>query len=99
MGEYSFIGIFFTEAENREALIEILNQVTILLEDLDACHIYLVHKDADDPGKIWVFERWESREAHDQSLAHPQFMDLIAQARPLLTARPEANHLIPVGEG
>lgn len=97
---FGMVGKLEAAPENRETLVEILTQAAAQMEALDGCHAYIVSRDADNPGAVWVMELWESKEAHDQSLALPETRALIGQALPILTAKPDGATLIPVaGKG
>lgn len=62
--------------------------------------MYIVSKDADNDHDVWVMELWDSKEAHDESLTHPEIRTLIGQAMPILKGNPDGASLIPVsGKG
>jgi quinol monooxygenase YgiN len=97
MIDYGLIGKLSTEPHDREALVSILTEGVELMKAAPGCHIYIVNKDANDEGAVWVIELWESKEAHDQSLTLPGVQELIARAMPLLKGLPEGITVIPVG--
>lgn len=100
MPNYGLIGKLSSAPENREALVNLLTQAADLMRKIASCHSYIVTKDADDPGAVWVIELWDSKEAHDDSLTAPEVRQLIGQAMPLLKGNPEGITLIPVsGKG
>ena len=100
MSNYGMVGKLTTAPEDRDKLIDILTQAAEGMQDLEACHLYVVSKDADDDGAVWVMELWESKEAHDESLKLDSVRNLIGQAMPLLKGQPEGTTLIPVsGKG
>jgi quinol monooxygenase YgiN len=100
MAAFGLVGKLATAPQDRAALIAILTQAAVLMQAVDGCVMYIVSEDADDDGLVWVMELWESQAAHDASLTLPAVRDLIGQAGPLLTGRPEGASLIPIsGKG
>src|SRR5690606_37089320 len=94
------VGKLFTDPKQRDTLIEILSEGIETMKGLAGCHLYVVSKDSDDEGTVWVMELWESKEAHDLSLTMPEIRDLIARAMPILKGIPEGASLLPiVGKG
>jgi quinol monooxygenase YgiN len=82
----------------RDALVEILMEASRGVEQLDGCHLYVVSTSPDDPDSAWVFEVWETQEAHAASLRSDTAQALIKQALPLLAGPPESGQtLTPVG--
>ena len=100
MSNYGMVGKLITAPEDRDKLIDILTQAADGMQDLAGCHLYVVSKDAEDEGALWVMELWESKQAHDDSLKLESVRNLIGQAMPLLKGQPEGTTLIPVsGKG
>jgi quinol monooxygenase YgiN len=100
MTNFGMVGKLTAEPHNRDALVEILTRAAERMEAFDGCHLYVVSKDADDTGAVWVMELWESKQAHDDSLALPEVRELISEAMPLIVGNPEGTSLIPVsGKG
>ena len=98
---YALIGNFTTAPNDRDALIEILEEAATIMEDVSGCKQYILYEDAVDDEKIWVTEIWESKEAHDESLTRTDVRAIIARAIPLLKETPEQGiQLVPVaGKG
>ncbi len=48
------------------------------------CQFYTAYRDNDHPDRVWVIERWESREAIERHNQTPHFMGLGAELAPLL---------------
>jgi quinol monooxygenase YgiN len=67
------------------------------LVDFEACLLYLISQEADDPDAVWVSEVWADSDSHAASLEHPHVRALIERALPLLAGPPEALHLVPAG--
>jgi quinol monooxygenase YgiN len=51
------------------------------------CLAYEVGVNDEDPDTVFVIEIWQSAEAHTASLAHPEVLAAIADARPLLSGK------------
>ena len=101
MANFGMVGKLTTKPQDRDQLIDILSQAAKLMDDIEECYLYVVSTDAEDDGKVWVMELWESKEAHDQSLTLPEVRELIGQAMPILTEMPSGGvTLIPMsGKG
>ena len=100
MTNYGLFGKLTTTAEDRETLVTILVQAADLMRNAPGCHTYIVTKDANDTGAVWVLELWDDQAAHDASLSLPGVRELISQAMPLLQGAPEGITVIPVaGKG
>jgi quinol monooxygenase YgiN len=80
-----------------DAFEAILLEAAAGLERDDACLLYAVGRDGDDPDVVWVTEIWSDGDAHAASLADPAARAMIARAMPLLAGPPEARHLVPAG--
>jgi len=77
--------------------VALLRDAAIALEDAEACLLYAISQEADDPDVIWVNEVWVDSESHAASLEQPHVRSLIERALPLLAGPPEALHLRPAG--
>jgi quinol monooxygenase YgiN len=80
-----------------DAFEAILLEAAEGLEGEDACLLYAVSRDAQEPDVVWVTEIWADGDAHAASLEDPAARALIARAMPLLAGPPEARHLVPAG--
>ncbi|MFN8382659.1 MAG: antibiotic biosynthesis monooxygenase [Anaerolineales bacterium] len=81
----------------RSALVEILKKAAVLVGEIPECRLYIVHEDIANETHIWVYELWDDKQAHDDSLSAEQIRALIMQARPLLAAAPDGAELRMVG--
>lgn len=100
MSEFGMVGKLNSTPENRDQLVDILTQAAELMKEFEGCRLYVVSKDANDAGSVWVMELWDSKEAHDESLTLPAVRELIGQAMPILVGSPDGASLIPVaGKG
>jgi quinol monooxygenase YgiN len=94
---FSMVGNLTTTPENRDKLINILLQAAALMDDQQRCKFYIINKDRDDAGKVWVMELWDSKDAHDAALTLPEVRALIGQAMPLLVGQPSGASLDVMG--
>ncbi len=100
MSAFGMVGKLTTDAEDRDTVVDILTQAAKLMEDAEGCNLYVVSKDMNDDGVVWVMELWDSKEAHDLSLTLDNVRALIGQAMPLLKGDPSGASLIPIsGKG
>lgn len=67
------------------------------LEDVDDCHLYLVHRVADDPDAVHVVEAWTDAAAHQRSLELEAVRTLIGAARPIIADMRDRVVLTPLG--
>jgi len=100
MSAFGMVGKMTSDAKDRDTLIDILTQAANLMENAEGCNLYVVSKDVDDDGAVWVMELWDSKEAHDLSLTIDGVRDLIGQAMPLLKGDLSGATLLPIsGKG
>lgn len=79
-------GKLIAKAGARDELTSILLRAAEGVSRIPECRAYIVCEDANDPTSVWVFEMWDTKEAHDNSLKDEQTRGLIAEAMPLLAA-------------
>jgi quinol monooxygenase YgiN len=65
--------------------------------DMPGCELYVINRSPDDPDAIWVYEVWESKEAHAASLQLESVRDTIQLAMPLIAGFSDRVELLPVG--
>src|ERR1700754_4523179 len=90
---YGFTGSFKTKHGKGSEMIAILLQAAEGVRTVKGCHLYIVSQDEKAPDTIHVFETWDSREDHDNSLKLEDSKGLIAQAMPLLEGKPQGMSL------
>lgn len=94
---YALIGTLPALPGKRGELIAILERAAALTAEMSGCRMYLVLEDAADDSLVVVFEIWDDRESHDESLKDPRVGELIAQAMPLLGGAPAGRELRVAG--
>src|SRR5688572_10470131 len=94
---YGMTGKLIARNGKRGELIAILKQAADLIAVVPECHMYIVNEDASNDTHVWVFEVWNDRQAHDNSLTDERVRSLIAGARPLLAAAPDGAELKVMG--
>ncbi|MBK8784362.1 MAG: antibiotic biosynthesis monooxygenase [Anaerolineales bacterium] len=82
---------------NRAELVEILKQAAALVGKIPQCRLYIVNEDLSNGTHVYVYELWDDKAAHDDSLKNEQVRELIMRARPLLAAAPDGAELNAVG--
>ena len=88
---YGLYGKLQTQAGKGKELGEILLKAAKLMENAKGCVLYIVSTTADNPDGIYVFEVWDSKEDHDNSLKLPGVRELISQAMPIVAGKPEGT--------
>jgi quinol monooxygenase YgiN len=87
--KYGLYGKLRAQPGRGKELAVILLKAARLVEDAKGCILYIVNKTADSPDEIYIVEVWDSKEDHDNSLKLPGVRELIRQAMPVLTGKPE----------
>jgi quinol monooxygenase YgiN len=94
---YGLTGKFTSQEGQRDTLASLLVQAANQMGGVEGCKVYLVALDAEDPTGIWVYEVWESQEAHTASLQLEAVRALITAARPYIAGMDERRELTPLG--
>ena len=90
-------GKLTSKAQSRDLLASILLRAAERVSQFSGCHAYIVLEDQQDENAVWVFEMWESLQAHDESLKDEQVRALIAEAMPLLSGAPGGSRFRVAG--
>lgn len=90
-------GRLIAQKGKRDELASILKEAAEVVSEIDACKMYIVCEDTSNENAVWVFETWQDRQAHDDSLKVERTRSLIAQAKPLLAAAPDGAELQIIG--
>jgi quinol monooxygenase YgiN len=88
---YGRQGILVAQPGQRVRLVEILMRAAELVGQLPGCRQYLVAEGLDNDTDVFVFEAWDSPEAHSASLQLETVRALIAEALPLLGRPPQGG--------
>ena len=91
---YGLTGTMRCKPDQRAAVIAILLNGVERLRDA-GCHAYLVGEG--EPDEIVVFEVWESKQHHDESLHLPEVRASIGRAMPMLTGELSNREVTVVG--
>ena len=94
---YAMTGKLVTKDGRRGDVIEILKRAASIVGQLPGCHLYIVNEDLANESSVWIFEMWDDKDAHDQSLKDGRVRSLIAEAVPLLAGAPDGAELRVVG--
>lgn len=94
---YGLFGKLRAVPGQRDELAGYLLRGAQALRAAEGCHLYVVSLAEDDPDGVWVMEAWESREAHQASLALPAVQEVIAAARPIIAGFGERYEFTPLG--
>lgn len=97
MSAYGCYVKFTTRPGQRDKLVEILLRAASFAEVAPGCEAYIVNVSPTEPDCIWVTEVWRSQQDHDASLTAEGAGEMIQQALPLLSGRPEKIELQPMG--
>ncbi|MFZ5858395.1 MAG: putative quinol monooxygenase [Chloroflexota bacterium] len=90
-------GKLTAQAGKRGELVDILKRAADLVGETKGCRMYIVCEDTSNETTVWVFEMWDDKQAHDDSLKDERVRGLIARARPLLSGAPDGAELQVAG--
>lgn len=82
--KYSINGYIKAIPEKRDELLGYLLEAAKEMNAVETCHIYIVGVNHEESDNVYVYEVWDSEEAHIASLSLPVFQALIQKARPII---------------
>ncbi len=94
---YAMTGKIAALNGKREVLAEVLLRASSVVAQMDGCRSYIVFEDMHDETALWVFETWDSKDAHDASLQNEEVRSLIAEAKPMMSGLPTGAELRMIG--
>lgn len=86
--KYGLSGSFTAIEGKGDELAAILSEAANLMKTAKGCLIYVVGQQSDNKDVIHVFEVWDSKEDHDNSLSIEGVRELIGKAMPLIEGKP-----------
>ncbi|MBJ6118805.1 antibiotic biosynthesis monooxygenase [Pontibacter sp. BT310] len=87
--KYGLHGKLTAQQGKGDELAAILLQASELLKTAKGCHLYVISKDHQNADTVWIYEVWDSKEDHDNSLQLTGVRELIGKAIPILAGQPE----------
>ncbi len=96
MNKYGLYGKLQAQAGKGKELGDILLKAAKLMENAKGCILYIVNKEVGDSDGIYIFEVWESKQDHDDSLKVVGLGELIKQALPILEGKPTGGTTLEV---
>lgn len=93
---YGYTGTMRTRSGRRDEVVALLTRDVDKLRSV-GCRVYAVAVSDDDPDLVWVYEIWESKAHHDDSLQLPSVKLAIEEAMPMLTGEFSGSELAVVG--
>lgn len=95
---FGMFGKLTAKPGNRDALLSILLEASRGVAQLEGCRLYVVNLSPDDPDSVYIYEAWDTAQAHAASLELEETRAAIHRAMPLLAGPPENGvTLTPVG--
>jgi len=86
--KYGLSGSFTAKEGKGDELNSILEDAANLMKTAKGCMIYIVGQQSDNKDIVHVFEVWDSKEDHDNSLSIDGVRELIGKAMPLIEGKP-----------
>lgn len=93
MKPFIIFGAFVAHPGKEEELLAILKSGHDM-NTFPGCREYRIFQDVSLKEKLWIFETWDSEEAHKASLSDPVIQGQIAQAMPLIASFAEHVQLL-----
>tara|TARA_R110002124_G_scaffold194258_1_gene361355 strand:- start:10196 stop:10489 length:294 start_codon:yes stop_codon:yes gene_type:complete len=85
--KYGLSGSFTAKEGKGDELTSILEDAASLMKDAEGCIIYIVGQQSENRDIVHVFEVWDSKEDHDNSLSVDGVKELIGKAMPLIDGK------------
>lgn len=86
--KYGLSGNFTAKVGKGDELAVILEEAANMMKTAKGCLIYVVGQQSDNQDIIHVFEIWDSKEDHDNSLSIAGVRELIGKAMPIIDGKP-----------
>ena len=94
---YAMTGKMTAQNGKRPGLVNLLTRAAQLVGEMAGCRMYIVSEDVANENAVWVFEMWDDKTSHDESLKDERVRALISEARPILGGAPEGAELRVAG--
>lgn len=94
---YGLFGRLKANSNQREALLNEMLRGTMMMNEVPGCRLYVIATADDDPDSLLIYEAWDTKEDHANSLNHPAVQAVIAAARPYIAGFGERFEFTPVG--
>lgn len=92
---YGLFGRLIAAPGKRDELIGYLSEGT---GQMPGNILYVLSTSPTEPDSVWIYEVWESKQHHADSLKLPAVQAAIARARPILAGfGPERFEMTPIG--
>jgi quinol monooxygenase YgiN len=94
-GKYGLFGKLIAKPGKRDELIGYLGEGT---GAMPGNILYVLSTSPTEPDAVWIYEVWETKQHHADSLKLPAVQAAIARARPIIAGfGPERFEMTPVG--
>lgn len=97
MEKYSVNGKLSATEGNGQNLLKILLEAAEEIKKVDTCFCYIVGMSADEKDSVYVYEVWESKDAHQASLQLDVVKKLIEKAMPIIESMTSYPELVIYG--
>jgi len=94
---YVLINKVTAKPGKRQEVVDILLAAGAAFDDDDACLLYLVSTDNEDPDLIWVQDVWTDQASHEAAMATEEMSTQVQRSLPLLAGMPAQTEVQPVG--
>jgi len=98
MAEVIVVASMKARAGQEEAVLAGLAEAAAHTHEEAGCLLYALHRSPDDPARIVLIERWESRAALDEHFTKP-YIQVLGEQVHLLDGAADVHFLEPVPAG
>ena len=95
--KYGLFGKIPAKEGKIDELTGILLEASRGIAQVKGCHLYVVSRSSEEPDSVWVYEVWDTKQDHDDSLKLASTQQLIARAMPLIDGKPEGKSFEVLG--
>lgn len=90
---YGLFTTFRTQPGKADDFLGLLARASAAMGTNEHCQSYVVSKDSAERDCVRVFEVWDSKAAHDDSLQDPRALEFIKQGLSLIAGNPDSIEL------
>ena len=98
MEKFCVYGKLIAKEGKAQELAAYMQEVIKEMQNLDTCFCYILEEKTNELNNIYIYEVWESEQAHNDSLTLEVFQNLIAKARPIIAGM-ENLHKLTIFDG
>lgn len=99
MGEVIVVVNLSLKPDRVDEALERMRRTAAASHGEEGCRLFAIHRDAEDPNRIVLVERWDSTEALENHHHEPHMLDLPQFIEESMTSPPQRQFLVSVPAG